>query len=70
MHPIYLFMAVAYGAVFVWWMNDSRFWVISRVGGLTERQTLSSWTLLCGVISLSGLAATYLLSLLLPLAPR
>lgn len=69
-HPIYLFMAVGYGALFVSWMNDSGFWIISRVGGLTERETLSSWTALTAVLSLTGLVMTYLMSVLFPMAQR
>jgi len=67
-HPLYLFMAVCYGGLFVSWMNDSGFWVISRVGGMTERETLANWTVTSGVLSLSGLLTTYLLSQLLPMA--
>jgi GntP family gluconate:H+ symporter len=69
-HPVYLFMAVGYGALFVSWMNDSGFWVISRVGGLTERETLASWTALSGVLSLAGLAMTYLLSVFFPMVSK
>jgi len=69
-HPIYLFMAVCYGGLFVSWMNDSGFWVISRVGGMTERETLANWTVVSGVLSLSGLLVTYVLSLLFPLVQR
>lgn len=68
-HPIYLFLAIGYGALFISWMNDSGFWVISRMGGLTEKQTLSSWTVLSGVLSLSGLASTFLLSVFFPMKP-
>ena len=66
-HPIYVFMAVGYGALFVSWMNDSGFWVISRVGGLTERETLTSWTAMTAVLSVTGLIMTVILSLLFPL---
>lgn len=69
-HPVYLFLAVGYGALFVSWMNDSGFWVISRVGGLSEKQTVMTWTFLSGAIALAGLAVTLILSRLLPLAPH
>lgn len=69
-HPVYLFMAIGYGAMFVSWMNDSGFWVVSRIGGLTERETLSSWTLLTAVLSLSGLITTLILSMLFPMGGR
>ena len=61
-HPIYIFMAIGYGSLFVSWMNDGGFWVISKLGGLSERQTLASWTVLTAVLSIAGLAATCLRS--------
>jgi GntP family gluconate:H+ symporter len=66
-HPIYLFLAVGYGALFVSWMNDSGFWVISRLSGLSEKQTLASWTVLTAVLSVSGLLVTLALAAVLPL---
>lgn len=27
------------------WMNDSAFWVVSKLSGFTVKQTLNSWTL-------------------------
>ena len=48
-------------------MNDSGFWVVSRLGGLTEKETLKSWTVLLTCNSVVGLATTWILSLVLPL---
>ena len=36
-HPMYLFLAIGFGALGISWMNDSGFWVISRLSGFTER---------------------------------
>ena len=69
-HPIYIFMSIGYGSLCVSWMNDGGFWVISRLGGLTERETLASWTVLTGVLSVAGLVMTLILSLLVPLAAK
>ena len=66
-HPVYVFLAIGYGALFVSWMNDGGFWVISRLGGFTEKQTLASWTILTAVISITGLLATIILAALLPM---
>ncbi|HEX8915288.1 MAG TPA: SLC13 family permease [Humisphaera sp.] len=66
-HPVYLFMAIGYGAFCCSWMNDSGFWVVSRLGGLTERQTLRSWTVLQTVDSVAGLLLTFALSKLVPM---
>lgn len=68
-HPVYIFLAIGYGAMAVSWMNDSGFWVIAKLSGLTEKQTLRSWTILVTVISVTGLLATLLLSILFPFKP-
>lgn len=67
-HPFYIYAAVGYGAFFGSWMNDSGFWVVSRMGGFTEKETLRTWTLLLSVLSVVGFIQTLILSKLLPLA--
>jgi GntP family gluconate:H+ symporter len=47
-------------------MNDSGFWVVSRLGGLTEQETLRSWTVMLTAISLVGFAVTFIASKVLP----
>jgi GntP family gluconate:H+ symporter len=54
-HVFYIYLAVGYGASMLSWMNDSGFWVIGRLGGLTEGETLRSWTVLLSLISVLGL---------------
>ena len=49
------------------WMNDSGFWVVSRLAGLTEREMLKSFTILLTIISLTGLIITFTMSKLVPL---
>ncbi|CAN5905644.1 SLC13 family permease [soil metagenome] len=67
-HPIYVFLAIGFGAIGFSWMNDSGFWVVSRLSGFTERETLRTWTVLLSIISVVGLALTLALSKLLPFA--
>lgn len=67
-HPMYVYLAVAFGSFTTSWMNDSGFWVVSRLGGMTEGETLKTWTLMLTVVSLCGLATTLLFSKILPLA--
>ena len=50
-------------------MNDSGFWVFTKMGGLTEAESLKSWTPLLIILSLVGLGMTVLLSQTLPMAP-
>jgi GntP family gluconate:H+ symporter len=48
-------------------MNDSGFWVVSRLSGMTEKETLKSFSLMLTIISLAGLLVTLIASKLLPL---
>jgi gluconate:H+ symporter, GntP family len=66
-HPMYVFLATGFGGLCCSWMNDSGFWVVSKLGGLTEKETLKSWTVLLTAISVVGLLFTLLASRLLPL---
>lgn len=65
-HPLYVFLAVGYGATVFSWMNDSGFWVVGRLGGLTEGETLRSWTVLLSVISVVGLIQALVAAALWP----
>jgi GntP family gluconate:H+ symporter len=47
-------------------MNDSGFWVVSRLSGFTEKETLKTWTVLLTIVSVVGLLFTLLLSMLFP----
>jgi gluconate:H+ symporter, GntP family len=66
-HPLYLFLAIGFGATGFSWMNDSGFWVVSRLSGFTERETLRTWSVLLTAISIVGLVLTLVLSTLMPL---
>jgi len=65
-HPMYLFLAVGFGALGISWMNDSGFWVIGRLSGFTERETLRTWTVLAFSMSFAGLLVTLLLAAIYP----
>ena len=64
-HPIVLYLAIGYGGLCLSWMNDSGFWLFSRMSGLTERETLRSWTVLLTLISVIGLVEALALSVVL-----
>ena len=66
---VYVATAVGTGSLMGSWMNDSGFWVFTKMGGLTEAESLKSWTPLLIILSLVGLGMTVLLSQTLPLAP-
>ena len=55
-------IAIAAGSTMLSHVNDSGFWIISRYLGMTEAQTLRTWTVISVAISLIGFALTLLLS--------
>lgn len=66
---VYVATAVGTGSLMGSWMNDSGFWVFTKMGGLTEGESLKSWTPLLMILSLVGLGVTVLLSQSLPMLP-
>lgn len=65
-HPIYIFLSIGFGAMFLSWMNDSGFWVVGKLSGFTEKETLRSWTVVVTVNSVVGLIVCLLLSAVCP----
>ena len=57
-----LVIAIASGASILSHVNDSGFWLVSRYLGLTEAQTLRSWTVSTTLIGVTGFAVACLLS--------
>jgi gluconate:H+ symporter, GntP family len=68
-HSMYVFLAIGFGAFCCSWMNDSGFWVVSRLSGMTEKETLRSWTTMLTVVSVLGLILTLAAAAILPMAP-
>lgn len=64
---MYLYLAIGFGAFICSWMNDSGFWVVSRLGGMTEGETLRTWTVQLTIVSILGLVITLLASKVFPL---
>ena len=52
---VLIYAAIGLGSLFGSWMNDSGFWVVAKMAGFTERETLSTWTPLLSALSLVGL---------------
>ena len=66
-HPVYLAAAIGFGAQCCNWMNDSGFWIFAKMGGLTEVETLKTWTVTVSTMAVVGLAFTTLFAMILPL---
>ncbi len=66
-HPVYLALAVGGGGLVGSWMNDSSFWIFARMGGLTEAETLKTWTPLLAVIGTTTFLLSLALAVVLPM---
>lgn len=56
-------LAIASGATLLSHVNDSGFWLVGKYFGMTEKQTLQSWTVMESIIAVCGLIFTLLASL-------
>jgi gluconate:H+ symporter, GntP family len=66
-HPVYLFMSIGFGAMFCSWMNDSGFWAVSKLSGMTEKETLRTWSVQLTANSIFGLLVVFVFSKLVPM---
>ena len=55
-------LSIASGATIASHVNDSGFWLVGKYLGMTEKQTLQSWTVMETIIAFCGLAFTLLAS--------
>ncbi|MFF2812937.1 GntP family permease [Streptomyces sp. NPDC058000] len=63
-HLALVIMAISAGSIFASHVNDGGFWMVSKYFGISERDTLKSWTVLESVLSLAGFAMAAVVSLL------
>jgi GntP family gluconate:H+ symporter len=66
-HAVYVATAIAAGSLVGSWMNDAGFWVFSKVGNVTEAETLRTWSPLLAIVGVTSFAATLLFATILPL---
>jgi H+/gluconate symporter-like permease len=67
-HSVYLATAIGGGGLVGSWMNDSGFWIFSKMSGLTEAEALKSWTPLLAVLGVTAFLLRVILSFVLQLA--
>lgn len=65
-HPVYLALAIGCGSKPIPWMNDSGFWIVSKMTGMTEAETLKSVSVLLTLMGVVGLVVVMLGALILP----
>ncbi|OKI09773.1 permease [Streptomyces sp. CB02923] len=62
-HLALVIMAISAGSIFASHVNDGGFWMVAKYFGISERDTLKSWTVLETVLSVVGFAVAALVSL-------
>jgi GntP family gluconate:H+ symporter len=66
-HPVYLALVIGCGSKLFPWMNDSGFWIICKMSGFTERETVKNFSILLSVMGVTGLIACMVLANVFPL---
>lgn len=66
-HPMYIYLSIGFGSMVISWMNDSGFWVVCKLSGFTEKETLKSWTVVLGSAGVIGLIEVLIVSSILPM---
>ena len=66
-HPVYLALAIGCGSKPLPWMNDSGFWVISKMSGMTEKETLLTFTATLSIMGVVGIVVTMIGAKLFPM---
>lgn len=66
-NPMYLALAIGCGSKLIAWMNDSGFWVVTKMSNLTEKEALQSYSPMLAVMGVTGLLVILLGAKILPL---
>ena len=56
-------MAISAGSIFASHVNDGGFWMVAKYFGISERDTLRTWTVLESVLSVAGFVVAAVVSL-------
>ena len=66
-HPVYLAIVVGCGSKIFQWMNDSGFWVICKMSGFTEKETIRNSSIVMLIMGITGLLTCMVFARLFPL---
>lgn len=66
-HPVYLALAIGCGSKPLPWMNDSGFWIVGRMSGMTESETLKTFSVTLTIMGVVGFLVTLAGAKFLPL---
>ena len=66
-HPVYLALIIGCGSKPFQWMNDSGFWVVCTMSGMTEGETLKTTSAVMTIMGFVGLFVVMILAKIFPL---
>jgi GntP family gluconate:H+ symporter len=66
-HPLYLALAIGCGSKPFPWMNDSGFWIVARMSGFTDRETLKTHSIALSGMGVIGIVVVMILARLFPM---
>jgi GntP family gluconate:H+ symporter len=66
-HSVYVALAIGCGSKPLPWMNDSGFWIISKMSGMNETETLKTFSVMLSLMGVVGFAVVWLASILIPM---
>jgi GntP family gluconate:H+ symporter len=66
-HPVYLALVIGCGSKPLLWMNDSGFWVVCKMSGMTEKETLKTFSAVLTIMGIIGLFVILILAKLFPM---
>lgn len=67
-HRVYVALAIGCGSKPLPWMNDSGFWIVSKMSGMNERETLKTFSVMLSLMGVVGFAVVWLASVLIPMS--
>jgi GntP family gluconate:H+ symporter len=67
-HPLYVALAIGCGSKPLPWMNDSGFWVVGRMSGMTAPETLKTFSAALTIMGIVGLLVTLAGAVFFPMA--
>jgi len=67
-HPVYIALAIGCGSKPIGWMNDSGFWVVGKMSGMTEAETLKYVTPMTSLMGFVGLIVVVIGVIVFPMA--
>jgi len=66
-HQLYLGLAIACGSKLIPWMNDSGFWIVTKMSNLTEEEALKTFSPMLTIMGIAGLVVILIAAKLFPL---